>query len=399
MSLRVVTRRAVCAQPAFTYRLRTNVGQSSLSKVFTVSGGTCRNLTTRNFAKTTPFAFAFDIDGVLLREARPIPRATETLEYLQKHDIPFILLTNGGGKHEKDRVAELSSKLRVKLSTNNFVQSHTPFRLLVDEFKDKNILVTGSDAAKIRNVAEQYGFTSVVTPADILTASPNIWPFDPLLESVYSKTARPLPSDQLKIDGIFVFNDPRDWALDIQLIVDLLLSEKGVLGTYSPQNGKYGLPNGGWQSDGQPSIFFSNPDLLWSTSYHQPRFGQGAFQGALYGVWREVTNGRDLKCRIIGKPHKDTYEYAEHVLNAYRAGILGQSQSPLQRVYMVGDNPESDIRGANEYKSANGASWKSILVKTGVWNEQSGIPKYKPDTVADDVFTAVTWALERERWR
>jgi HAD superfamily hydrolase (TIGR01456 family) len=350
-----------------------------------------------------PLLTSGSIDGVLLHVAKPIPGARETLKYLQDNDIPFILLTNGGGKHEKDRVAQLSEKLDVELSTDNFVQSHTPFQELVhgpEGLADKNILITGSDAAKARTIAEAYGFKNVITPADILTAHPTIWPFEPLLEDLYAATSRPLPSPQPKIDAMFVFNDPRDWALDIQIIMDLLLSEKGVLGTYSPKNGKAGLPNDGWQGDGQPPLFFSNPDLFWSAAYHFPRFGQGAFQAAMAGIWRAVTDGKELERTVIGKPYKQTYRYAERVLNSYRAQILGQrSIEPLSRVYMVGDNPESDIRGANDFESPDGTTWTSVLVRTGVWTPDRGEPRHRPKMIVDNVAAAVDWALKQEGWR
>ncbi|KAI0172836.1 putative HAD superfamily hydrolase [Hypoxylon sp. FL1284] len=371
----------------------------------------------RKAPRPPPFAFAFDIDGVLLHVAKPIPGATQTLEYLQKHNIPFILLTNGGGKHETDRVTDLSSRLGVPLSTDNFVQSHTPFQELVDGgpdgeegLRDKNVLVTGSDAAKCRAIAERYGFRHVIIPADILAAHPTVWPFEPLLAEVYAAQARPLPEPQPKIDAVLVFNDPRDWALDIQLITDLLQSRGGVLGTYSPLNGRADLDNAGWQRDGQPKLYFSNPDLLWSAAYHLPRFGQGAFQAALAGVWDQVTGGAaPLRRTVIGKPHARTYAYAERVLDAHRrAVVLGpgdgnnkqENLEPLRTVYMVGDNPASDIRGANGYRSANGAtSWDSVLVRTGVWDpERGGKPAHEPTAVADDVRHAVRWALEREGW-
>lgn len=367
------------------------------------------------------------IDGVLLHVAKPIPGAPETLRYLQDHSIPFILLTNGGGKHEAERVADLSARLGVKLSTDNFVQSHTPFQELVDGsgsgnglqqgsqshggegLRDKTILVTGSDAAKARDIAEVYGFGRVVTPADILAAQPTVWPFEPLMKERYAATARPLPTTattttpNTKIDAIFVFNDPRDWALDIQIITDLLLSEGGMLGTYSAKNGDSSLPGAGWQQDGQPPLFFSNPDLFWSAQYHLPRLGQGAFQAALAGVWREITGGTaELQRTVIGKPHHQTYAYAERVLNAHRAELLGRKTDagPLRRVYMVGDNPESDIRGANEYRSAEGTGWSSVLVRTGVWDpKRGGEPRHRPKVIVDDVKAAVDWALGQEGWR
>lgn len=102
------------------------------------------------------------IDGVLLHVSDPIPGAAESLAYLQQHNIPFILLTNGGGKHEADRVADLSAKLGIPLSTDNFVQSHTPFQELLEDgvdgregLREKIVLVTGSDAHKSRLIAER----------------------------------------------------------------------------------------------------------------------------------------------------------------------------------------------------------------------------------------------------
>ncbi|KAL7621435.1 hypothetical protein AAE478_008757 [Parahypoxylon ruwenzoriense] len=365
--------------------------------------------------KPPSFAFAFDIDGVLLHVSKPIPGATQALEFLQRNNVPFILLTNGGGKHETERVADLSARLGVELTTDNFIQSHTPFQTLVDGangLRDKNVLVTGSDAEKCRVIAERYGFRHVITPADILAAHPSIYPFDPLMEEVYAATARPLPSRDPKIAAIFVFNDPRDWALDIQIIADLLMSEGGVLGSYSAKNGDARLPDAGWQGDGQPPLYFSNPDLYWSAGYHHPRFGQGAFQAALAGVWREVTGGKaELRRTAIGKPDGRTYGFAEEVLNAHRAALLPSSGAegekdkekeklePLRRVYMVGDNPASDIRGANEYESPLGTPWTSVLVRTGVWSpERGGEPAFPPKVIVDDVKAAVEWALRQEGW-
>lgn len=98
------------------------------------------------------------IDGVLLHQAKPIPGAAEALAYLHERNIPFILLTNGGGKHEKERVAELNKKLDPKLTLANFVQSHTPYQDLVKGpggLEDKTVLVTGGDPQKCREIAEE----------------------------------------------------------------------------------------------------------------------------------------------------------------------------------------------------------------------------------------------------
>ena len=62
---------------------------------------------------------------------------------------------------------------------------------------------------------------------------------------------------------------------------------------------------------------------------------------------------------------------------------------------MVGDNPESDIRGANEFNSPTGETkWHSILVRTGVYD--GGKPAYEPKVVVKDVWDAVRYGLGRE---
>ena len=364
------------------------------------------------------FAFCFDIDGVLLRSATPIPGATEALQTLQANRIPFLLLTNGGGKHESERVAELSHKLSVPLDTSLFVQSHTPFSDLGDQenLKDKCVLIVGGDGAKCREVAEAYGYTNIVTPADIYAAHPEVWPFSKNFDDYYRSFARPLPrpintdspADSLKIDAVFVYNDPRDWGLDCQLLVDLMLSREGILGTLSSKNGDNSLPNCGFLQDGQPMMYFSNPDSLWAATYALPRLGQGGFRGALQGTWSSVTHvlsptrqpvSMKSKCNVIGKPHKTTYEFSEKQLMKHRTALFDGSESPpLKTVYMVGDNPESDICGANSYRSKHGVQWVSILTRTGVWDGSPLTLKALnrvPNHIVNDVAQAVALGLKQ----
>ncbi|KAL6151053.1 hypothetical protein ACJQWK_10702 [Exserohilum turcicum] len=361
-------------------------------------------------APASDFAFAFDIDGVLLRSADPLPRAHQALSYLQAHRIPFILLTNGGGKHESERVADLSSRLNVPLDTSMFVQSHTPFADM-HHLKEKTVMVVGGEADKCRKVAEAYGFKRVVTPGDILVAHPEVWPFSQQLLSYYKSFTRPLPapidpsspSTSLRIDAVFVYNDPRDWGLDAQTIKDVLLSEQGILGTLSKKNGNPALENRGYQQDGQPTVYYSNPDLLWAAKYHLPRLGQGGFREAFEGIWAAITggeaNGVKLHKVVMGKPHRPTYEFAEKRLIAHRNHLMqphGGALGHLKRVYMVGDNPASDIAGGNNYKSPHGTDWASILVETGV-HVKGTTPSPEPRKIVGDVWDAVAWAISQEQ--
>lgn len=65
--------------------------------------------------------------------------------------------------------------------------------------------------------------------------------------------------------------------------------------------------------------------------------------------------------------------------------------------HLTDDSTESDIAGGNNFKSPIGTSWSTILLRTGVY--QGGTPAHKPTTIANDVYDAVQWALERENWK
>lgn len=265
----------------------------------------------------------------------------------------------------------------------------------------------------------RYGFQRAVTPADLLAANGYVYPFAHLRDSLHSEHSplpdgksasaivdpysRDIPANALKIDQILVWNDPRDWSLDIQIIHDLLASYQGYLGTISDKNGNASLPNHGWQQDGQPGLWISNLDLFWKTEYPVNRFGTGAFLEAMKGVWAAVTKGKAaLQYSALGKPSTHTYNYAHDKLVNLDAELQQQKEQsstrPLKRVYMIGDNPESDIRGGNEFDPRDGTEWQSILVRTGVWQATAAEPepRYKPAVIVDDVADAIVWALRNE---
>ncbi|KAL9018176.1 MAG: hypothetical protein Q9185_004498 [Variospora sp. 1 TL-2023] len=389
------------------------------------------------------------IDGVLLRSSTPIPRARSTLLALQRRRIPFILLTNGGGKHESDRVHELSHLLSLPIPSSAFIQSHTPFASLTTStnpsdptstpLSEKTILVIGGEGERCRKVAEAYGFRSVVIPADIITAQPDIWPFSS--PENYTAHARPLPlpiyhpatassppsaKEHLTIHSIFVFNDPRDWALDTQILLDVLLSDSGTLGTTTTSPSQ---KNQTHHQQQQPPLYFSNPDLLWSSRHHSPRLGQGAFIASFLGVWAAAAAAavgpkkthRPLEYTTMGKPSRSTFAFAEQRLVEHRRELLlfpssssqqqqqpppptkpaeeeeEEEKPPIRKVYMIGDNPSSDIQGGNAYVSPHGTEWETILVRSGVYDEaRMGEPEHTPSVVVEDVWEAVEWALRRE---
>jgi len=63
---------------------------------------------------------------------------------------------------------------------------------------------------------------------------------------------------------------------------------------------------------------------------------------------------------------------------------------------MIGDNPASDIKGANQHVNKDGIKWSSLLVRSGVYS--GGEPAYKPTDTVNDVWEAVQWGLKHSKW-
>lgn len=388
------------------------------------------------------YAFCFDIDGVILRGPDTIPEAVEAMKLLNGENkyniqVPSIFVTNGGGKPESQRSEDLSKRLNCTITPDQIIQGHTPMKDLVPLYK--NVLVVGGIGNVCRNVAESYGFKNVYTPLDILNWNPAVSPYHDLTEEELKCVRKDVDFSKISIDAIMVFADSRNWAADQQIILELLLSQNGVMGTASKT------------FDEGPEIYFAHSDFIWATNYKLSRYGMGALQVSIAALYREHT-GHELKVNRFGKPQKGTFKYANKVLTLWRQGVLDEhlkklsindpnadeadilinedgeeiiNQSkletakdsedseddededdvlvvgkgekitlqlpPASTVYFVGDTPESDIRFANSHDN----SWHSILVKTGVYQEGT-IPKYKPKHLCNNVLDAVKYAIERE---
>lgn len=332
----------------------------------------------KKLANPQEIGFVFDIDGVLLKGKKRIEEATDIITYLQKEKVPFILLTNGGGMTEKKRIDFINKTLQLStpIHEDQLVQAHTPMKTLIPHHK--RVLICGGPADDVREVAESYGFEDVIRPIDIIRANPTIWPYHMFTEEQIelwgkdpSVTKLDVDGDKcgenLPIDSILCFNDSRALGAELQIALDLLNSENGVLGTRRhKKSGKPSIP-----------IIFSNNDFLWSNEYKQPRFAMGALKIAIMNIYEKI-NGKPLEQVTLGKPEKVCYDYAHHILIDWRNVLLGNKEpgnqclpelndppikTPFKKVYMVGDNPESDITGGNNY------NWGTILVKTGVYQD------------------------------
>jgi len=323
------------------------------------------------------FAIAFDLDGVMFRGKEVIPSAPKVLRKLTEKGIPWILLTNGGGVTEEDKAEVLSKKLDFPIHHSNVMQSHTPFRHLVPEFKDKLVMVVGSKCAK--NIATHYGFKKVINTDDIHAINPSVFPDrKPSVDAVSEVTHQWFNSE--KIHAILGFMDPVDYHKDLQICFDVIKNNGTINNIDRPTT----TPDHYDNIFGPPiPAYFSGPDFMYVSEWPQPRFGSGIFALSLSKIHKQAT-GKEFNMISMGKPYRTTYAYAEEMIDRQ---VQKLNLPPIQTIFMVGDNPETDILGANSF----GGRWKSALVRTGVWDHpELTNDRTNPATlVADNVGEAV----------
>lgn len=318
--------------------------------------------------------FVLSMDGVLLKGSKVIPEAPKALELLQERSIPWILMTNGGGISEADRAKVLTSKLGISVDVEQIVQSHTPITSVPNK-ENLTVLVLGGIRDQVRSVAEGYGFGKVLLSADYVKTDPSVSPFKNK-ETLEFGQLVPNIKD-LHVDKILVFNDPRDLWTDIQVVSDLL------------------------RKNPETHVIFSNNDWLWANEYPDPRYGQGLVRFLFERLYEEEI-GKPLNKTILGKPTKFAYDFAHHVLINRSLALSGLDtcnkthlefgkeveNSHMKEVFMVGDNPASDIIGGYNY------GWHTALVRTGVYRDGDKLP-CPPTITGNNVYDVVKGALEK----
>jgi HAD superfamily hydrolase (TIGR01450 family) len=304
--------------------------------------------------------------------------AHSSINLLQECNIPFVFLTNGSEATEKDCITELGKKFHVdNLDESQFIQASTPFKALVPQYKDKNILVIGAGA---REVARAYGFKNVLTGADIHSVHHGTT-FSEITCSFYQGYGSDsndyiLNTDgKLQISAIFIFSDldsqSRDF--DLQLITDLLLSSKGVIGSVSEWNGQDSFPNRGYGQDDQPAIYFSNSN--------------SAFKTALEDFWaRKTENARFPQ---VGKPPRSMFELANQSLQAQNQKINGTDAKEMKKIYMVTSTFSTEMM-----KGANDLNWTTILLRRNGEPTPDSSPRCAPSiSIRGGLQDAIKYAM------
>ncbi|XP_070265292.1 haloacid dehalogenase-like hydrolase domain-containing 5 isoform X4 [Myotis yumanensis] len=214
-----------------------------------------------------------------------------------------------------------------QVEPDQVILSHSPMKLF-SQYHGKRMIVSGQGPL-VEN-AQVLGFKNVVTVDELRMAFPVL----DMVDLQRRPKTTPLPrNDFPAIEGVLLLGEPVRWETSLQLIMDVLLSN--------------GNPGTGLATAPYPHlpVLASNMDLLWMAEAKMPRFGHGTFLLCLETIYRKVT-GKELRYKgLMGKPSILTYQYAEELIRrqAERRGWA----APIQKLYAVGDNPMSDVYGAN----------------------------------------------------
>ncbi|XP_059185734.1 haloacid dehalogenase-like hydrolase domain-containing 5 [Centropristis striata] len=377
--------------------------------------------TVRTVSSIRQAGVLFDVDGVLLRGGSVIPAAQRAFRKLLDQNnnflFPVVFVTNAGSCQRHDKAQQLSHLLDVQISPDQVVLSHSPLQLLT-AFHDKTVLVSGQ--GPLAAIANTLGFQQVVSVDQLRE-------HHPMLDMV-EHNKRPSQSSPLqtlpKIEAIILFGEPIRWETNLQLLIDVLLTNGSPGSAY----GQAAAP--------QLPVLACNIDLTWMAEAPSPRFGHGMFLLCLEAAYRKLT-GRELQYQaLLGKPSLLTYQYAEHQLTRQN------HHHKVTTIYAIGDNLVTDVYGANQYNRflsqqhaatttttklvARGtgsqvtveeqlvsaaAQCRSILVCTGVYDPASPVTEtvfqghrdlllepglLEPDHLVEDVEAAVDLLLQHE---
>ncbi|KAH7864145.1 hypothetical protein Vadar_026311 [Vaccinium darrowii] len=350
----------------------------------------------RSSSEGPSFGIAFDIDGVILRGNAPIGGSPQALRRLYDEawilsgtfKVPYVFLTNGGGIPESKRALELAKLLGgVNILTSQVIQGHTPFKQLVKRFEKELVIAVGKGEPAV--VMSEYGFKNVLSIDEYASCFDNI---DPLAQ--FKKWTTGNVSNQIdtvrssvcsqRVQAAFVVSDPVDWSRDIQVLCDILRTG--------------GLP--GSKIAHQPPLYFANDDLEYQAVFPSERLGMGAFRIALESIFNSI-HPNALEYTSFGKPNPSVFKNAETVLGELVNPSPDTIQSANHQIggnhifrtlYMIGDNPSVDIKGAQQA----GHPWFSILTRTGVFKGKENHDKYPADLVVDTVEEAVDYIFRKE---
>ncbi|XP_061788757.1 haloacid dehalogenase-like hydrolase domain-containing 5 [Nerophis lumbriciformis] len=294
----------------------------------------------------------FDVDGVLVRGGSLIPAARRAFRKLLDQNnnflFPVVFVTNAGSCQRQHKAQQLSRLLDVQIAPEQVVLSYSPLEML-RSFHDKCVLVSGQ--GPVVDIASTLGFKKVISIEQLRE-------HHPLLDMV-DHNRRPTPSATPlqkfpQIEAVVLFGEPVRWETNLQLLVDVLLTNGSPGFAYKTQLST------------QLPVLACNMDLVWMAEAPSPRFGHGMFMLCLESVYKKLT-GRELQYQaLLGKPGLLTYQYAEHVLR------LQNQNHKLATIYAIGDNLMTDVYGANLYNRCLAQQHAAMMPPARMFAQSTG---------------------------
>ncbi|VDK58169.1 unnamed protein product [Anisakis simplex] len=210
--------------------------------------------------------------------------------------------------------------------------AHSPLRMFSD-YHERPVLACGQGPT--RDIAVKLGFRDVTTVDDLRTLLPE-------LDVVDVRRRRIQPHKLLDhgfypLESILLLGEPLNWESALQLIIDVLTTN----GLKEFKSNKVSYPH--------IPVFASNLDLFWmgDSAVPIPRFGHGIFLTCLEQLYKKMT-GQEIRYKAItGKPTEVTYLYASELIEEQAEKM---NLPPPRKVFVLGDNKETDILGANLFE-------------------------------------------------
>lgn len=231
-------------------------------------------------------AVVLDIDGVLLNSTRRMPGSRALLGLLDRHDMPFVLLTNDGN-HSVEEKADRLINAGLTVAPGQIVSCGHAI----------------GPAVKTLNLSGERFFIMGDTG-------------DPC----YAETAGLHVTRDIKelqdCSGVIIGEENYDWEPVINAVINFFIHRPGA---------PLIIPN--------PDEFYPGPVL----KIHVAAGGIGRF---IQGVLKAY--GTEIHPLYLGKPHAAIFKLAHQTLES----ATGRQLNP-HRILMVGDNMDADIRGAH----------------------------------------------------
>jgi HAD superfamily hydrolase (TIGR01456 family) len=284
-------------------------------------------------------AVVFDVDGVLRSTAvgtvDSIANSAVAVKHLKRHGVAVLYMTNAAGSTESSTAQTLSTILGVHVEPNEVLLSTSPMRHFSNRC-GKATLVIGP-AKSVVAIADA-GFPAPVSCETFMNSYPERFP----LRSASSVEQCTALFDCVIVASVF----HGDALSEIQAITDVVT--QGLM-----------------DRQRLPLLFAADDVLFPSFRGITPRLGPGCYREMLHSIFESVT-GSQLKSVPYGKPRRVSFVEARNRLtNKFQRD--GRDPDALHSIFMVGDNLESDILGAN----AMGKPWQSVHVRSGLGHAAS----------------------------